>query len=849
MITSTKPQLKYAVVIILAVAFSVTQSICDMMKDSPVTFPEKGPIPAKYPLDKPAKGNEAKEKGYYIFSSPQRSLAQIDKIQTEMPKGQFSPPPNDWKFLKRTRRILTKGGKLHLLALGDSIVNDTMRSGWLAKLREAYPKAEIKGTVYVRGGGGSQHYKEENRIAKNVVPRKPDLVIIGGISQKSIEDIRTVIRQLRKALPEVEIILATGVFGTSDPRDPEELSSAAHSGTGKYGRLLKKLASEECCAYIDMTSPWAQYIRSSKLHPHMFYRDAVHANEYGEQILSKILMSFFRTTDAQASSRLTPSDRTNTAIGDWGHFISYTPTVYFDNPQGKAFTIKVHVMQWPNRDWRRGKIKLRLVGPDNKVLSSGEQECKDSKIVLDVESGKAGVYRLHTTDNVWIESSLERSVVWTGVPGMHIMDDREPISVGEAGKKRSRKFYEKRGQLVFQAAVPRRWWFWVPSDVTEFSCRAMRADRCMSQREDWGYFIITPRGQRIRALWGQPPHTAGKDYRRDQVVTVEVEPGAAGRFWSLEVSLADSHQYSNINFSLDGVPPYLSRSPEEWFNPATGKRPEVSLYDDTPFIQSAKTELLKKRWPALRHFSPCPSLGDPDGIEVIGDATYALWNPKNRELGYRIGTYLPRGGFKDPAQARVQITSKGKTILDERMPMHHLHNEDGHPTHRLKDVEGVCYVSVSDVERFMTFTYPATPLVLIGRARGDGWRRFSFSACAPRNWYFFVPEGTKTFDIRVKAKFATDVLNLEICSPDRVVELIYGNQERRTVSVPKGLDNKIWYLRPSVGSATRMITKEGPDYRYQNMPLTLDLKGVPGYLAPTWEQWFNPENPVRPFDR
>jgi hypothetical protein len=42
-----------------------------------------------------------------------------------------------------------------------------------------------------------------------------------------------------------------------------------------------------------MTTPWAEYIRSSGLHPHRFYRDAVHANEFGEQILSQILMAFW----------------------------------------------------------------------------------------------------------------------------------------------------------------------------------------------------------------------------------------------------------------------------------------------------------------------------------------------------------------------------------------------------------------------------------------------------------------------------------------------------------------------------------------------------------------------------
>jgi hypothetical protein len=210
-----------------------------------------------------------------------------------MIKGTFTVPAADWTFLQRTRRILTEGGEFRLLALGDSIVNDTMRSGWVAKLQQAYPKAEIKATVYVRGGGGCQHYRENDRIAKNVVPRKPDLVFIGGISQKRTEDIREVIHQLRAALPKVEILLATGTFGTTDPRDPEALAAAGYSGAGAYGRALMKLAGEERCAYLDMTTPWAQYIRSTKVHPHLFYRDRVHANEFGEQILCKILMAFF----------------------------------------------------------------------------------------------------------------------------------------------------------------------------------------------------------------------------------------------------------------------------------------------------------------------------------------------------------------------------------------------------------------------------------------------------------------------------------------------------------------------------------------------------------------------------
>ena len=261
--------------------------------DSPVEFPADAPMPAKYPCDLPAQDDARPEEGYYLFSTPERSLGQIKAIQAEMIPGVFAPPPHDWEHLQRARRLLTEGGDFHLLGLGDSIVNDTMRSGWPALLQEAYPQARVRGTVYVRGCGGCEHYKEEERIQKWLAPRKPDVVYIGGISQTDIESIREVIGQLRAALPEVEILLATGTFGRADPRDPQALAAASYSGTGPWGKALQALAREQQCAYLDMTTPWAEYLRSTGVHPHLFFRDCVHANEFGEQILAKIMMAFW----------------------------------------------------------------------------------------------------------------------------------------------------------------------------------------------------------------------------------------------------------------------------------------------------------------------------------------------------------------------------------------------------------------------------------------------------------------------------------------------------------------------------------------------------------------------------
>lgn len=271
---------------------SKTNPAGSMMADSPVTFPERGALPSAFPPDVKT-DRFVPEPDYSISGSPKRSLEQIREIRKAMPEGRCTPPPTDWQPLSRARNALKNGGEIHILGLGDSIVNDTFRSGWLALLRERYPEAKIRGTVYVRGGGGCKHYWLEDRVATHLVPLQPDLVFIGGISQnRDYEAIRSTIDQIREGLPECEIILATGTFGTVDPRREDLLAAAPHSGSSDYGIELKKIAREKHCAYLDMTTPWAEYIRSSGKHPHLFYRDRVHANAEGEQILAKILLSF-----------------------------------------------------------------------------------------------------------------------------------------------------------------------------------------------------------------------------------------------------------------------------------------------------------------------------------------------------------------------------------------------------------------------------------------------------------------------------------------------------------------------------------------------------------------------------
>jgi hypothetical protein len=77
---------------------------------------------------------------------------------------------------------------------------------------------------------------------------------------------------------------------------------------------------------------------------------------------------------------------------------------------------------------------------------------------------------------------------------------------------------------------------------------------------------------------------------------------------------------------------------------------------------------------------------------------------------------------------------------------------------------------------------------------------------------------------------------------------VYGNRGEQRVEVPPGLDGKIWHLRMGPAGAN-VISRHHQPPRYPYPNVVLDLKGVPGYLAPTWEQWFDPQNPTPALER
>jgi len=221
-------------------------------------------------------------------------LERIDGIYAAMAPLKYDPPAERWKYLPKTMKRLSEGPALRIVMLGDSIVNDTASSQYELLLERSYPKCKVAKIRSVRGSTGCWWYKEDNRVRQWVLDHNPDLLMIGGISQRDdVESIREVIRQVRQARPEVEVLLMTPAFGTTDPRTDKQWTYDADPNGSGYRSRLMRMAAEEKVEFLDMTGPWGRYIRESDQARGWFMRDPVHANERGFQILGRILEKYF----------------------------------------------------------------------------------------------------------------------------------------------------------------------------------------------------------------------------------------------------------------------------------------------------------------------------------------------------------------------------------------------------------------------------------------------------------------------------------------------------------------------------------------------------------------------------
>ena len=226
-----------------------------------------------------------------------------DKLYATLPPLAYTAAPDRWSLIPKTMVNIETGIPIRVVMLGDSIINDINNSNWDALVKRLYPKAEIRIITSVRGSTGCWHYREDENFKSYILDRKPDLLIIGGISNESrsnidgIESIREVIKKSRAQIG-CEILLLSGPVATDwrlkDANNPDApLPKQEPPPMPDFYKQMAAMAKELQIEYLDMYTPWHRYLGASGKPWGWFHRDIVHANDRGKQILARILECYF----------------------------------------------------------------------------------------------------------------------------------------------------------------------------------------------------------------------------------------------------------------------------------------------------------------------------------------------------------------------------------------------------------------------------------------------------------------------------------------------------------------------------------------------------------------------------
>jgi len=206
------------------------------------------------------------------------------------------------------RAALREGRSLHVLFLGDSIMNDTYCGNVTALLRRDFPKVDFRFTVSVRGSTGCWYYHTKEHFEEYVAKYKPDLVLIGGISNRMHEDkegpaadcMAETIRRCRDIGAEVAVLTPPPSYEFRVSPEKADWCFDMKVPSNRSGNCLDVAFEREAvrrtdCALWDVTTPAANAIRDSRKPLDWFKRDAAHNDDRGKQLIARTLAAIFRS--------------------------------------------------------------------------------------------------------------------------------------------------------------------------------------------------------------------------------------------------------------------------------------------------------------------------------------------------------------------------------------------------------------------------------------------------------------------------------------------------------------------------------------------------------------------------
>ncbi|HEY5552507.1 MAG TPA: GDSL-type esterase/lipase family protein, partial [Opitutaceae bacterium] len=217
------------------------------------------------------------------------------------------PAPVGAGILPRTVAALRHGGTLRIVFLGDSIMQDAANSPIELWLEQVCPGLRVEVITAIGGGAGMQRWNHPEdfpghdlNLQAAVIDQRPDLVLIGGISNGgAYGDLREIIARIRDGAraigaPEPDVALMTGPFGEWRGADDKRENDA---------KALRAIAAGTGAAFLDLRSAWLEAIAASGRDPATFYRDAIHGSAAGKHLQGRIIAGWLADSQIRDTPR------------------------------------------------------------------------------------------------------------------------------------------------------------------------------------------------------------------------------------------------------------------------------------------------------------------------------------------------------------------------------------------------------------------------------------------------------------------------------------------------------------------------------------------------------------------
>lgn len=244
------------------------------------------------------------------------AAAYADAIYAKLPPLTFKPKSDMMALLPRTKEALETGRPWRVVMLGDSIVQDTFHSQFHALIKRTFPKADVEWILSMRGGTGCWHYILAENFYHYVADHRPDLLIIGGISNFADEtrkgigptgaDAMVRVAKVARERLGCEVLLVNNPLSVDlRPCNPDDRDAPLPKMT--FGRTqyrlmdgmefgyeqLRRLCQSNKMAWWDVFVPCYDWLYGSGLPYQWYSRDAVHSGELGKQIIGHVMLSYF----------------------------------------------------------------------------------------------------------------------------------------------------------------------------------------------------------------------------------------------------------------------------------------------------------------------------------------------------------------------------------------------------------------------------------------------------------------------------------------------------------------------------------------------------------------------------